>query len=377
MNHLSDSYRIPSGVLHKGSADDVLICRPRRALPCCLELREAGAEATALALAAGYEAQADGRLRLALQPPADRKDHFGAGAAGGLWSREQTADLRALPYELLGATSFTAVPPGRDADAGNTEPEAGVARLLDALPTVRPGTSVAFLNTADHYFFYRKAHEHVPGTMLIEAARQAVYYHFYTHTRHQRGAVTVSLNDLGSSFFAYADLMYPIELVVDEIEGRDSRLPRRIGYRVSFYQRRRLFGVVDTRASVIEIGLFEKMRNIFLTCDDWFMPLDGSKLACELNLSTGERLDVALRGISRSGCVLEAPAAADAQQATVSIRYEGGFELSTPVRLSGRDKDETSWVFTSLRPAELGVVSEMVKRGFVATPAPACSDVCA
>ena len=71
--------------------------------------------------------------------------------------------------------------------------------------------STNLINSGDHYFFYRKAHEHVPGTMLIESHRQSVYSLFYKIHSELFGHVTISLKSLNSNFFSYIVLYHSIE----------------------------------------------------------------------------------------------------------------------------------------------------------------------
>lgn len=58
-------------------------------------------------------------------------------------------------------------------------------------------SSYRVMNDTCNYFFYNKPHEHVPGLMLIEVARQAMYHYFYSHSGYLRGDVSISIKDLG------------------------------------------------------------------------------------------------------------------------------------------------------------------------------------
>lgn len=291
---------ISPDLLHKGSADDVLICAPKAALP----------------------------LSQFNVPPEVQKKNPG----------HALPEIKALPYQIHGMA------------------DAAVAALCEASPAIERSSSFQFINNADNYFFYRKAHEHVPGTMFIEAARQAVYHHLYTHTNHKRGAVTVSVNELNASFSAYAELMYPIELVVDNMTPTDTSSPKKIHFRVSFYQRQVLFATIDTKATVIDIALFEKTRNIFIYADDWFAPITQSKLVCTID---GQ--PVTLLAIGKRGCVTTVP---EGSATTLSIAYDGKISFTSGIR-SRRRGQHACWDFDATGFDGLQQISDMIKRGFV------------
>lgn len=291
---------ISPDILHKGSDDDVLIGSPKPALPL-----------------GHFEIPADVQKK---NPP------------------DAVLKVKALPYQIHGMA------------------EAAVAAACEGTPAIERSSSFQFINNADNYFFYRKAHEHVPGTMFIEAARQAVYHHLYTHTNHKRGKVTVSVNELNASFSSYAELMYPIELVVDNMAPSDTASPKKIHFRVSFYQRQVLFATIDTKATVIDIALFEKTRNIFIYADDWFAPITQSKLACTINGAP-----VTLLALGKSGCITSQCASTGG---TLNIVYEGKISFTTQVSSRGQGQN-ARWEFGDVGFDGLQHTSDMIKRGFV------------
>ncbi|WP_085656350.1 AfsA-related hotdog domain-containing protein [Pseudomonas sp. B11(2017)] len=344
---------IAPDLLHKGSADDVLICAPKVALP--LHLDEATLAAAAHnPLSRRFGAGTDGQAAFGVAPELMKRNRLGAAFAEGGEAQNEWERVRALPYQIVAPQGALE---GDDA-------EQAVAQLCEAIPAIRRSSSFRFINNADNYFFYRKSHEHVPGTMFIEAARQAVYHHLYHHTGHARGDVTVSVNELNASFFAYAELMYPIELVVDNMTPTDAESPKKIFFRVSFYQRQTLFATIDTKATVIDMRLFEKTRNIFIHASDWFTPIHQSKLTCTLSDSQGRKADVLLVGLGKDGCVTTTPEVGFIDAVTLHLGYEGKFEFSSAVRSVGEGK-YTSWEFPTLGFNDLQVLSDMIKRGFV------------
>ncbi|MGB8923744.1 MAG: AfsA-related hotdog domain-containing protein [Pseudomonas sp.] len=346
---------ISPDLLHKGSADDVLICAPRDALPLYLDetLIEANGHNP---LVRNYALSANQQRRFEIAPDLQKKSRMDGVGADDEWNK-----VRALPYQIVAAQLGAAQAKGDNL-------EFAVAALCESIPPIRRASSFRFINNADNYFFYRKAHEHVPGTMFIEAARQAVYHHLYHHTDHARGAVTVSVNELNSSFFAYAELMYPIELVVDNMTPSDATSPKKIHLRVAFYQRQALFATVDTKATVIDMPLFEKTRNIFIYSNDWFAPLQPLTLACTLSDKQGRRAEVQLLGLGKSGCVTTASDLPD--PVSLNIVYDSKFSFTAGIRRVGQG-EHSSWEFAEVDFNGLQVISDMIKRGFVYLDEPA------
>ncbi|NRA87432.1 MAG: hypothetical protein HRU28_08560 [Rhizobiales bacterium] len=120
----------------------------------------------------------------------------------------------------------------------------------------------SMVNTLDNYYFYRKAHEHVPGTMFVEAARQAMYYHYYANRpKDKRGDVTLSIKKINCEFFNYADSNYPITIRVqttsDESDGKKSKIDRG---RTCFYQNGNPIAEIEFEGVCISLKLFARMR---------------------------------------------------------------------------------------------------------------------
>jgi len=351
---------ISPDILHKGAADDVLICAPKAAIPLFLD-EETIQSSTRNPVLRNYVEGANQRRKFDISPELMGKRPMEAAFASGADADDEWSKVRALPYQIVTPHLL------KETDTGGLagdRPEHAVAALCDSIPAIRRSSSFQFINNADNYFFYRKAHEHVPGTMFIEAARQAVYHHLYHHTNHARGEVTVSVNELNASFFAYAELMYPIELVVDNMTPTDTFSPKKIHFRVAFYQRQTLFATVDTKATVIDIRLFEKTRNIFIYSHDWFAPITSSKLVCAISDGQGRRADVTLLGLGKNGCVTTTPAIDLIDPVALHVVFNGKLSFTGNIRGSGQGQHST-WEFSEIDFNGLQILSDMIKYGFV------------
>ncbi|MFM0643885.1 AfsA-related hotdog domain-containing protein [Paraburkholderia bryophila] len=356
---------IPPQLLHKGSADDVLIHRYRPAPPLYLN----DTIGTASVVRADNEVLADlyvmcDEARCRLDVPLDERGHFVADASlsGGVSLDATWEMLRAVPYQVLEPWLAQ-----KDRGSRDSQPlDDAIARIVSAYGEERRGSSsYEMINRADHYYFYRKEHEHVPGVMLIEAQRQAVYYHLYKHTRHQRGKVTVSLNELNSAFYAYAELMYPIELVVDDLTPGNAPCPRNIHYRVSFYQRMNLIAVIDTKASVIEMTRFEKIRNIFITSDNWYMPVDQARVQCTIATRDEARSDALLLAVSETACVTRSVNIEHESVRSLVVSDAEGVTFLQDVAFDRELGDQMLWRFVNVTPDKVIDIGRVIKRGFV------------
>lgn len=248
-----------------------------------------------------------------------------------------------------------------------------LTRFLRAVAT-RRSSSLQFQNNADHYFFYRKVHEHVPGTMLIEAQRQAVYQHFYASTALKLGDVTISLNRLDSHFFDYANLMYPVEIVVDDMANESSLRPRRFFYRASFYQKQRLLSVIDTYGTAIELKQFDALRSLFIHNNDWFRPLNAATIVCRVVLASSDPLEAELARVSKSGVVLKITAGSHAldggpSRAVIEIADRSRNLVALTARRVGVSEGLAEWVFDELGRDAVVTLSKIITRGFVSCSA--------
>lgn len=351
---------ISPSLLHKDSANDVLIRNPRKSL--LLTPNKEQVAEIPIELVDYYRIDKENTYEFGLSKKTAKDCHinhrdneYGQDA---VWHNN-----RGLPYQLV----ETVIP---EINGLSVKTEAGRDAINDLLTqreiSGHQATSLEMINTANHYFFYSKMHEHVPGVMLIEAARQAVYYHLYANTDHVCGQVTVSLSELKANFYAYADLMYPIELVVDNVGQDSTRHPKKIYYRVAFYQRQVLLAVIDTTGVIINVDLFKKIRNAYLSEQDWFMPLNPDWVSCSLTTQDNKKHIVSLLGITTQRCITTLPA-------TLAPQSIMGLELvlDRKMHFNANIVPGTSvaglptWHFQDLSVAALHAMKEIVKRGFV------------
>lgn len=166
-------------------------------------------------------------------------------------------------------------------------------------------------NDTSNYFFYRKHHEHVPGLMLIEAARQAMYAQFYEHSGYARGEVSISIVDLLSSFPRYTESSFQVDVVVGDYEGMAPPRGRKVDKRARFFQRGELVADIRLHGEVIKMPVFKRMRNITIDLSHWFRPLKGIRHEVLVHLESGRHLAGRLELLSMGGLQIQGDSLGD------------------------------------------------------------------
>jgi len=362
-------------LLHKDTPRDVLIGRPRLILPSFLSA-SIGAD-----ILAGppqdqdlfkqlYRAQ-DGRYVLRHLPLT-----LSAEQAGTLSTFEirladfytECDDRFILTAEFIPHQAQRYLAQHFQGDDAHIPPDQ-VIRMIECLESLaqwdkaRQG-SYLLINDTKNYYFYNKQHEHVPGLMLIEVARQAMYHYVYNYLGHQRGAVSISIEDLRISFNAYTESAYEVEVVVQQTHGLKRSQPKSIDKCANFYQNGRLVSRLWLQGAVIKLPLFKRMRSLNYPQDHWFTPSDrlpknilvhhaDSALQARLSLLSvlGVLVTHQAEGINWSTVT------------TVSLYIEGGGFLSLPVAstCSTGEPDQRVLVFDKLSKSQASELRETIK----------------
>jgi len=159
-----------------------------------------------------------------------------------------------------------------------------------------------FYNDLQNYFFYRKHHEHVPGTMLIEAARQGFYAQFYGATGVRPGEVSISMDSLYAEFDEYTNPNYPVRIMVEDVNpGLPENNQRQIYKRATFQQLRKVVGRVEMRGHVMKMKYFKRMRNLRFPDTHRFSPVKNISRSMLLDDGRGHKHECALDELSMKG----------------------------------------------------------------------------
>lgn len=344
-------------LLHKDSEKDVLLCHPRPALPLQIEKSVAGEwqQAGLDNLLALYEAdeQNSALLRLALL---NGKQGLTKVFGKTLPLDSAWEPYRAVPYQVI-ATEFSSEQL-KSVDAEINETNYPMVKAFRS-------TSYEMINQADHYYFYQKDHEHVPGTMLIEAQRQAIYAHVYTMTQHVRGEVTISLDKVHCEFYGYVDLMYPLELVVDDMQSERNPRVKKNTYRVAFFQQGKLVAIIDSVIDIIEINQFNRFRNLFMyeKNEHRYLPIHTSRATLKLLDAENKEYPAECISISREQCITNDDNLVLDNIRTIKVSGSG-FTFLSPVELQSHAGKKVVWRLPFLTQEQLMNLGAIIKRGF-------------
>ncbi|MCP1197511.1 hypothetical protein NKW84_16890 [Acetobacter senegalensis] len=332
---------IEPDLLHKNSCDDVLISSPKYALPSILTsaqyhqiIRDTGSEI--------------GKM-------------FVLSPEGGCYIFKYLKNISAVSSERVGIPHQVALRFGVDTQTPQFQ------ETLSALADDIPPFSFTMKNSADHYYFYRKDHEHVPGTMLIEVARQAVYFSTY-QTGYERGTVSVSLSALSGDFLTYVELMYPVEITLNLIEEKkEPRFDYR-SYRCSFFQRGKRVADIVTETPIIPMNLFQIIRDIPLTPSARFKPLESKKI--EVAVTTEkvgtEIIRVSLISLDEIATVGKCSAPAD-MTSELSLITPGLKKLDIGPAIASDHGHMTVWRPAGTETFPRNIIKEFIKNYCVAT----------
>jgi len=180
-----------------------------------------------------------------------------------------------------------------------------ISNLFERLPSFSRPRSVYVNLVIDttNYFFFRRHQEHVPGIMLIEAARQAMYAHYHHYSHWTRSQVAFVIESLNVEFHSFIDPNYPVRIRVEDVRSAEMRSSGENAESVaSFYQSNKLAAVATMRANIIKNTLFKRIRNVKpLALSNRFLPVKNIAKAAAFVSAGGRRLEGTLNDISASG----------------------------------------------------------------------------
>ncbi|TMP39176.1 hypothetical protein CWB96_13865 [Pseudoalteromonas citrea] len=351
-------------LLHKHLADDVLLTDPLKVLPgrFVSQATSKSNDPVINTLNSLYIISENNEYVLRMPVSSDEKLGLSFGV---VLDEAKNEKMRAVPHQVLAELAET-LP--SDSSEYLDYSDKAITAFLEHHGVERHSSSFQFINDADHYFFYRKPHEHVPGIMLLEAARQAIYYQLYTHSDHELGKVTVSLSELKATFFNYAELMYPIEVVIDDLTATDTLKPKEVLYSVSFCQRGRVLARVDSLAPVIALKRFQLARNARLFDDeDRFSPVTAAPITALLTHANGEQSLISLNEVSLNGCNTSNPSVSLGDEGYVTVLYGNKLHFHTKASCKFVTDRSVEWVFDKVSFEQKELLREIIKRGFISS----------
>jgi A-factor biosynthesis hotdog domain len=310
---------VEPSIVHKSDLDDVLVADPDIIVPAHINIRHLDVD-TVHALtngdAAPYRRDEEQLVLRTLPSAIENSEALGAG----------TFDFSLSGfYELIdGRLSLVAhyIPQGVERilnekfiptmPALSSSEKASIISLLkERWLAFVPARSYKMLNDTQNYFFYRKEHEHVPGLMIIEVARQAMYHYFYDTYTYRRGDVTISMSDLTVAFQSYMESAYGVEVVVKQTAALVVPSPKHVDVTATFFQNSRPVAEVRLRGGVMKTPVFNRLRTLTIPEHHWFTPSGRVGRTALLDFADGTSLSAVLKELSPRAFIVQPSKAID------------------------------------------------------------------
>jgi hypothetical protein len=224
----------------------------------------------------------------------------------------------------------------------------------------------SMLNDTKNYFFYRKSHEHVPGLMLIEVARQVVYHYVYTSCGYNRGEVSISMSTLDAEFMSYVESAYAVEVLISQTEGVARKTPRFIDKTANFFQNGRQVAKIRIVGGVMKMPLFKRMRTLNFPESHWFAPSDRVLRTALVNTNSRLSIRVDLEMLSMKAASVKWQIEADdyCNVKSISIYVESFGFLCLPVHSYDILDDHVVLHFDALSREQTTTLKEVIKSHF-------------
>lgn len=138
-----------------------------------------------------------------------------------------------------------------------------VEKILNKIESTIKNPELILKSNIDinHYYFYAKRHEHVPGMMLMEIARQAFYVYFHVFRDGESGESEISIRNFKCDFKSFAESSYPLRIHVNRVTWNDAGKKNSNGVlRADFYQRDTCISTIEVHGIVTNKKLFSRLR---------------------------------------------------------------------------------------------------------------------
>ncbi len=175
---------------------------------------------------------------------------------------------------------------------------------IEYIPRSNTFYSNLIIDTSHSYFFEHPT-EHIPGMMIIEAARQML-----TACSHKFGKVPLKnhhfiLLDLQTRFLNYMELNYPVRLeaTLEQLFTDNKGVWNDFQARVEVIQRNQMAATLLFQASIVSNRVFKRMRTTKEKTEEnpRFKPRSGVHHHLSLRDGNGKKRDGVLKNISATG----------------------------------------------------------------------------
>ncbi len=360
-------------VLHKDHIDDVLLKQTYPILPAWFRAEEKleldnVATAEDLALFDQYYQVSGSRYVLASVPwqlsLSQQQDIEARGVQISDWYRMEgeraILESRFIPLTVM--QLLAANYPALEELASPRQQGLQLQQWFRRCPQLQMAPVFSYLADIDtgNYFFYRKTHEHVPGLMLIEMARQAMYHYVYSWSGYSRGEVSISMNSLKVDFSQYVISPYELEILVSQSDGQGREKPKTVDKTASFYQAGQQVASIRLEGAAMNMKLFKRLRNIPFPNNEWFQLSEQGMNTAILTDAAGSCSPVRLLALGSEAVRLES--SPFEQHRCISLMQASGQYLILPLAERGVQRDDCFEIgFASLGKQIRADLQELIK----------------
>lgn len=223
--------------------------------------------------------------------------------------------------------------------------------------------SYFLFNNIKNQYFYKKSHEHVPGMMLIEAARQAVYDYVYSTSGHVFKEVSISMTNLEVNFLGYTVSSYPVELLFSHKDYVRRFKPKTIEKKAWFYQRGKLTGTFCLIGGIIPMSIFPRLRNENYLKALNFYPFDENMKLKVLSDENSEVLHKKIICLSLTGIIIENDGTNMHNVSNVVLMDKHEFSIKKH-EIKEEDNNCLSLLFDNLSKSQLLTLNNIINTSF-------------
>ncbi|MBI3752855.1 MAG: PilZ domain-containing protein [Deltaproteobacteria bacterium] len=177
-------------------------------------------------------------------------------------------------------------------------------KVIEKLPGLS-SPEVIYVNMhidTKHYFFYRKHHEHVPGLMILEGVRQAMYAQYYRYSKYTREQISLTIENINVDFRNFINANYPVRIRVEDVliaaEHSSTDVVEKIA---TFFQSDKVVAVATMRTKVIKMKLFKRLRRVKPDANNRFIPIKNIAKSAAFMLGDGTKIEGTMNDMSMYG----------------------------------------------------------------------------
>ncbi|MES0490696.1 MAG: AfsA-related hotdog domain-containing protein [Leptospirales bacterium] len=159
----------------------------------------------------------------------------------------------------------------------------------------------------NHSYFFEHPNDHVPGMLVVEAARQVVVSCTHKYGKVPFEGYKFILSNMGGKFKSYVELNYPVilKMIQTEVYGYDTGIWADSNFEIHIYQREIEAAVIIIHGNTITSSVFKRIRlskgNI--NQKSWFILKTNIEYSAVLRDEGIKKIEARIEYISEHECI--------------------------------------------------------------------------